>query len=141
MSNKDKDKEKVEDGFIDLRKPLSTRHEKFCNVYCELLNGTQSYLSVYPNATYGSAAANASRLLKVDNVKERIAEIQERFAVRTKQDKNKTVRDLLIVAEEARLGERYGEYAKLRDMVIKLCGFYEPEKVEVKQSWSIGFGE
>lgn len=133
-------KETVDDGVeIILRKPLSEKHEKFCQIYCEIMNGTQAYLVVYPKAAYHSASANASRLLKVEKIKVRIAEIQEKFAANTKQDKDKTISDLLKVSEEARMEGRFNDYAKLREMVVKMCGFYEPEKVEVKQTWDIDF--
>ena len=114
------------------RVALNDAHEKFVQVYCELLNGTQAYLQVYPKCSYGSAAANASRLLKKDNVKERILEVQELFAAKTKQDKNKTIQELLVVAEEARRDENYAAYAKIRDMIIKMCGMYEAKKLEVE---------
>lgn len=113
------------------RIPLKASHEKFAQVYCKMLNGTQAYLDIYPNCSYNSAAANSSRLLKREDVKERIRETQERFTVRTKQDKNKTVEELLVAAEEAREDKNFAAYAKIRDMIIKLCGLYEAKKMDV----------
>jgi len=124
--------EKLEDGTtIVVRKPLSAKHEKFCIEYCKLLHANLAYCAVYPNSAYNSSFGNSSRLLKKPRIQERIAEIQEKFAATVKQDKNKTVSDLLETAEQARADGRYGDYAKLRDMVIKMCGFYEAEKVDV----------
>lgn len=131
--------EEKEESFIK-RDPLSAKHEKFCQVYCEIMNGTQAYLSVYPNAAYASASANACRLLKVEKIKVRILELQESLAAHSKQDKNRTIVELLKVSEEARAEGKYNEYARLRDMVVKMVGYYEPEKLEVKQTWNIGFG-
>ena len=54
------------------------KHEHFAREYIEKQgNAKQAYLEVYPNSAEISAASNSSRLIKRDNVRERIQELLE----------------------------------------------------------------
>lgn len=57
---------------------LSVRQEKFCLEYAKSGNQRQAYLSAgYKCKSDGAVDANASRLLKNDKVRERLAELAE----------------------------------------------------------------
>ena len=109
---------------------LKTVEENFCQHFAEYGNATLAYQYAY-GTTYNSARTNASRKLTDDNIKLRVQEIKEHFATMISQSKDKTIKDLLDAAEEAKMLNRFADYAKLRDMVIKMCGFYEPVKTDV----------
>lgn len=107
-------------------------NERFCEHFAEFGNYTQAYLFAYPNAVYSTANSKGSELGNKPPCVERIAQLQEEFAISVQQSKERTIKDLLITAEEARKDGKYNDYAKLRDMIIKMCGFYEPEKQQIE---------
>ena len=109
-------------------------HEKFCQHYAEYANATQAYLFAFPNIKYSTAGTEGLRLLKNPAIKERIEQLQDEFRTQYKQTKEGTIRDLINAAEEAKKAFQFPAYAKLREMVIKMCGFYEPDKIEVSGS-------
>ncbi len=114
-------------------------HEKFCQHYSEYGNATQAFLFAWPKVTYNTAKAHGYELLQNVAIKERIEQLKEEFAVEYKQTKDGTIRDLIQTAEEAKAQGQFSAYAKLREMIIRMCGFYEPDKLEVKSEWTIGF--
>ena len=107
-------------------------HEKFCQHYAEYGNCTQAYLHAYPKVKYNSAKTLGAELLTIIDILDRIEQIKEEFAVSIQQSKERTVEALISSAEEAKIAGQFSAYAKLRDMVIKMCGFYEPEKSEIE---------
>jgi len=110
---------------------ITPAHDKFCQHYAEYGNATQAYLFAFPKVTYGSARELGARMLSVDEIAEKIEQIKEEFAVEYKQSKDGTIRDLINSAEEAKAQGQFSAYAKLREMIIKMCGFYAPEKSEI----------
>lgn len=109
---------------------MTPAHDKFCQHYAEYGNATQAYLFAWPNVKYGSARELGSNLLTNIDIKEKIEQLKEEFAVQYKQTKDGTIRDLIQSAEEAKAIGQFTAYAKLREMIIKMCGYYEPEKIE-----------
>lgn len=112
--------------------------EKFCQHYSQYENRTQAYLFARGDkridkngVTYDSAKELGHRMMQVPEVKERIAQIQEELAVQYNQTKDNNIRDLINSAEEAKAQGQFGAYAKLRDMVIRLCGLYPSDKQEI----------
>ena len=68
---------------------LSVKQEKFCLEYAKSGNQTQAYIKAgYNVKNEETAAANASRLLKNANVKERLAELAE-------EAKNASIADIV----------------------------------------------
>ena len=114
--------------------PFTPLHEKFCQHYAEYGNATQAYLFAWPKVAYSSAKSEGCEMAAKPYIKERIEQIKEEFAVQYNQTKAGTVRDLINAAEEATAMGQFPAYAKLREMVIKMCGFYEPDKIEVSGS-------
>jgi hypothetical protein len=109
---------------------MTPLHDKFCQHYAEYGNATQAYLFAFPNVKYGTAKTEGNELLTKPDIKEKIDQLKEEFAVEYRQTKEGTIRDLIQTAEEAKAQGQFSAYAKLRDMIIKMCGFYEPEKIE-----------
>ena len=110
---------------------MTPAHEKFCQHYAEYSNATQAYLFAFSKVTYKSARELGSNLLTNVDIKERIEQLKEEFAVEYNQTKDGTIRDLIQTAEEAKAQGQFSAYAKLREMIIKMCGFYEAEKQEI----------
>lgn len=60
---------------------MNINHKRFAEEYVKSGNGTQSYLKVYGNdMTYESAAANSTRLLKIDSVQQYIKELNDKIS-------------------------------------------------------------
>ncbi len=114
----------------EVKKPMKPEWVKFCTHYVEYGNATQSYLYAYPNSSYAAARTDGSRLLTNADIAEYVEQLTEEFNTQYKQDKRKTVRDLIQAAEEAKAMAQFPAYAKLREMIIKMEGFYEPDKIE-----------
>lgn len=121
-------------------------HEKFCQHYAQYGNATIAYLFAFGSkadgdkngVTYNSAKNSGSILLQNITITERIEQLKEEFAVQFNQTKDNNVRELYLAAEEAKAQGQYSAYAKLRDMVIRLKGLYEPDKFEHKVEYELG---
>lgn len=109
---------------------LTPAHDKFCVTYANTGNATASYLAAFPNVTYGSARELGSNLLTNVDIQDKISILKEEYKVKFDLDRERTERDLITAAEEAKSAGQFSAYAKLRDMVIKIRGFYAPDKVE-----------
>lgn len=105
--------------------------EAFCQHYAQYGNATQAYLSAYPKVVYTTAKAEGPKKTAIPCIAERIEAIKEEFAVSIQQTKERTVEALILSAEEAKAAGQFNAYAKMRDMIIKMCGFYEPNKIDV----------
>lgn len=114
----------------ETNKVMSPAHCKFCEHYSEYSNATQAYLFAFPGTKYGSAKTLGSALLTNVDIKERIEQLKEEFECQFRQDKDRTIRDLLVSAEEAKKLGEWATYAKLRDMVARISKFYET-KVDI----------
>ena len=113
-----------------INKVMSPAHCKFCEHYAEYSNATQAYLFAFPGTKYGSAKTLGSALLTNVDISEKIAELKEEFECQFRQDKDRTIRDLILSAEEAKAIGEWATYTKLRDMIAKMSGFYET-KVDI----------
>lgn len=110
---------------------ITPAHEKFCQHYSQYGNATQAYIHAFPGSTYGSSRELGSNLLTNVDIKEKIEQLKEATALVAKQTAEQTVNELLVAAEEAKAQMQWGAYAKLREMVIKLCGLNPIEKQEI----------
>lgn len=121
-------------------------HEKFCVHYSEYGNATVAYLYAFGSkadgdkngVVYSTAKSEGPKLLQNTAILERIEQLKEEFATQFKQTKENTVRDLMMAAEEAKAQGQFSAYAKLRDMVIRIHGLYEPDKFEHKVEYELG---
>lgn len=109
---------------------MTPAHHKFCEHYSEYSNATQAYLFAFPGVKYGTAKTEGSKLLTNPDISERIEQLKEEFECQFRQDKNRTIRDLIVASEEAKAIGEWATYAKLRDMVARISKFYET-KVDI----------
>ena len=58
--------------MTDETKPLSKKHQRFVAEYLKCFNGTRAYMAVYKNASYETAMANASDLLRITKISDEI---------------------------------------------------------------------
>lgn len=110
---------------------LTPLHLKFCQHYSEYQSATQAYLFAFKNVGYNTAKTEGCKLLKIDEIQEEIEKLQEEFRVQYKQTREGTIRDLIVSAEEAKAMGQFAAYAKLREMVIRMTGYFEADKVDV----------
>lgn len=109
----------------------NSRHEKFA----QLVASGDPQANAYVSAGYAQTGchANASRLIAQDNISARIAEIREKAATKadiTKADVIKFLRKFVefdIMLEPMKRSDQL----KAAEIIIKLCGFAEPEKVQL----------
>ena len=106
---------------------FTPQNEMFCQQYAINGNATRAYLSAYSGVTYESANADGSRLIVIDSIKTRIAEIQEGFLSKIDESKRSHIKELMRVSELVLEKERYSDYTRLRDLINKMAGFYLPE--------------
>lgn len=107
------------------------KHIKFAQHYAENGNATRAYLFAYgPNITYGTARELGSRLLTNIDVQLLIEQYKEELAMKFDVTKEKMVKELTETAEQAKRDGQLQAYAKLKEMIIKMFGFYAPDKVE-----------
>ncbi len=95
MQPKKKNKKKVD--MVD--KPLTAKEERLCREFiCDFAeNQVRSYLHVYENMSYASAAVEASKTFKKPKIKQRIAEL------RAERNKRLEISADRVLAEIAKL--------------------------------------
>jgi hypothetical protein len=111
-------------------KPINLNQTKFAQHYAENGNATMAYLFAYPNVTYDSARELGSNLLAREDVKLLIEQYKEELSIKFSVTKEKMMKELIEVAEEARQAGNLNAFSKMKEMIIKMCGFYAPEKIE-----------
>lgn len=110
---------------------ITPAHDKFCEYYAEHGNATMAYLHANPKVKYNTAKTNGTELLTITDIIDRVDQIKEVTALKYNQTKESTIRDLIASAEEAKEAGQFAAYSKMREMIIKMCGFYTPKKVDV----------
>ena len=110
---------------------ITPAHEKFCSMYADTGNATGSYLYAFSGVTYGSARELGSKLLTNIDIKNLIDIYKEENKIKYDFDKEKTERDLIQTAEEAKRLGQFQAYAKLREMVIKIRGYYAKNEIDI----------
>lgn len=112
-------------------KQLSTIQLKFILHYVEYGNATQAYLQATPNPiTYASAKQQGYMMLKDPEVIEAIEQKKEELSLQASISKEKMVRELTFTAEQAKNVGDFKAYANMKNMIIKMFGYYEPEKIQ-----------
>jgi len=112
------------------KKDLTQVQETFCQMYAENNNATLCYKTTHPNVTYGSARVLGAELLANVNIKERIDELKEEFKAKYIQSKELMIRDLHTSAEQFKAAGDHSAYNKAKELIIKMTGMFEAEKVE-----------
>ena len=117
-------------SFRPIPNALNHKHQLMIEHYVKYGNARAAYQHAYPTAAYSTAKSDGSRLMNSPLFKEEIQRQREEIAIAEHVSKTDVVRELTTVAEEARLAGKYDAYAKMKDMVIKMFGFYEPDKIQ-----------
>jgi|SRR3989304_5950987 len=111
---------------------MNLRNQAFIEEY--LNNGgnaTTAYLTVYQDVTYGTAKTEGNKLITRPDVQLEIAAKRAVLAQKNLITRQQMIEDLNSSAEEAKQAGQYAAYAKMREMIIKIYGYYAPDKVQV----------
>lgn len=111
-------------------KAPNLKHIKFAQHYAENGNATQAYLFAFPGVAYTSAKTEGQRLLTYPFIIDQIEQYKEELSIKFDVTKEKMMKELTEVAEEARISGNLNAFSKMKEMIIKMCGLYAPEKVE-----------
>lgn len=138
---------------------LTTKQEKFCNLYIELGNAAEAYRQSYDCSKTKTEVVyvKASELLASGNVSVRVAELREETKQSHKIDRSFIVKGLLEIISDADYTFKLGQDAKLTkedakafyrimnqtkntdklralETLAKMLGLNEPEKIEIKDT-------
>jgi len=105
---------------IDL---LSPEHERFCWHYAIYGNGRAAYQHAYPNASNGTARAEASRLLAYSDVSSRLDEIRSEMNERHLASADDVIRYFCTVLrfDRSELLTKHGELKRLNELPMDIA--------------------
>ena len=111
--------------------PLNPKQEKFCQLYHQTGNASQSYKDAgYSAKTDGSARTGASTLLTNPNIEERLATIAAETAKEVSVSRSEMLGLFLDIATAEGIEGARGRISAGEE-INRMCGYYEPDKVEV----------
>ena len=111
--------------------PLNPKQEKFCQLYHQTGNASQSYKDAgYSAKTDGSARTGASTLLTNPNIEERLATIAAETAKEVSVSRSEMLGLFLDIATAEGIEETRDRISAGKE-INRMCGYYEPDKVEV----------
>lgn len=144
---------------------LYPKHKQFVDEYmkCNMV-GSEAYRKVYPDTSYSNACNGAWLLLKRPDVIEYMKHLQDKLdakylmsvqrVLKSHIDTMERFNELYELGDKEELTndekERYrrlsqilktSDYNKTLDMITKIIGGYEPERVELKSEWTIKFND
>jgi len=111
-------------------KPLSVRHEAFCQGIAKGKTATRAYQDAGYQVSDEVGKANASRLLTNANVANRLKELQKKNEEAGELSRPEFMR---LVGNQA----RSGSVAAAR-LYAECAGYKEPEKIEMKTEIEVG---
>lgn len=110
-----------------LRNP---KHERFCNEHMSGKSGAAAYRAAYGEGVRGADQA-ASRLLKRDDIKARLTELQSETAERNEVTVDSLVRDYQHIYEESMKDPKtYAAAVNAKNSIAKITGIWL-DKVQV----------
>lgn len=109
---------------------VTIRQDMFAKHYATYGVGVHAYLSAFEGVSYEVAKTEASKLLTNPHIKDLVQRYKADLAVKFDVTKEKMVRDLTETAELAKENKQFIAYAKMKDQIIKMFGFYAPDKIE-----------
>lgn len=110
-----------------MSKLKNAKRERFCQEYMKDLNRTQAYI----RAGYSErgAAQNAERLMRNDEVRARIADLQAKIGQHLEITQEKVLRDLEQIRDKAIKEGAFGPAAKVVELLGRHIGMW-PNKIE-----------
>lgn len=112
---------------------MNKRHQQFIEEYmANGMNGTQAYLSTYPNATDDTARANATKLLAKTHIKAEIERLQAETSKELNITKESLLKHLNDILESTKDDPKNKHNAiKSIEVLNKMLGFNEPNKTDI----------
>jgi phage terminase small subunit len=113
-------------------KPLSQRHEKFCQLYVASGNATRAYEDAGYSTKGNASEVQGSKLLRNPKVAQRINEIQAGAVSKIEFSRDKTIETLIKIVESKKTKEvPTRDKLKAIDTLCKILGYYKPVEVNV----------
>ena len=137
-------------------KELTPKQEKFCNLYIKLGNASEAYRQAYEvtNKQADWIASKASHYLAQDNIRTRVAELQEQTKQKHSIDRDYIIKGLLEIISDVDYTFNLGKDSKLTkedskafyrimqqtkntdklralETLAKMLGLNEPEQLDV----------
>lgn len=112
---------------------MNKRHQQFIEEYmANGMNGTQAYLSTYPNVTEETANVNSSRLLSNAKIKAEIERLQAETSNKLQITKESLLKHLNDILESTKNDPKNKHNAiKSIEVLNKMLGFNEPNKTDI----------
>lgn len=102
----------------------------FCEHYSTYGNAAQAYIHAHPKVKYSTARTEGPRQLQNQDIKEYVDYLVELNSNEFQQTKDKFILDTFKAAEQAKEAGQFMAYGKIREQIIKMLGWNEPDKVE-----------
>jgi len=118
-------------GHINKDRNLKEVEKLFCIEYVRTGNGTQTYLSLYPEASIKSASTLSTRWLNKVYIKDQIKILQEEKLKMANISKQSIIDDCLRCREKCEKQGDWKNHAKYTEIINKMLGLNEAEKVEM----------
>lgn len=114
-------------AMVDPNKPLTEKQKLFAKYYAE----GDSIPNAMQRAGYNEQPSYGYRLVKMPNIKREIARYQEEFRKAAELSKKDVMNMLKESYEMAKLMNEPSTMVSAAREIGKLCGYYEPTKVQV----------
>lgn len=105
------------------------KRERFCREYVIDGNGAQAAIRAGYSAK--TAKVQASQLLTIINVQQRVAELRGQVNDKLELTQEKILRDIETISEEARAGGQFSAALKGKELLGRHTGMW-PQKIEHK---------
>jgi hypothetical protein len=102
------------------------------------MNGTQAYLSAYPNATLRTAQENSFKLLNNTEIKARIEEVRQKTSETLQISKESLIKDLIKIRDMCAEDPKFAHNSiKAVEVINKMLGYNAPIKADVRTEGEI----
>lgn len=117
------------------------KYKEFVNEYLNNgFNATNAYMAVYKPDKRKTAESGGSRLLKKERVKQFIKDF-ENLDEEDKVSKEQIIKNIVSIRDKAIDSKRYAEALKANEMLSRMFGYNQPDKIETKTNVKFDFGD
>lgn len=117
-------------ALVSVDKPLTDLMKKFLRYYAE----GESVTTAMHRAGYNDQPAYGYRILKMPNAQAALAQYQAEYATASQMTKKKVIDMHLEAYDMAKLMAEPASMVSAAREIGKMCGFYEPKKIEISMS-------
>lgn len=114
-------------ALVPVDKPLTDSMKKFLRFYAE----GESVSTAMHRAGYNDQPSYGYRILKMPNAQAALAQYQAEYATASQMTKKKVIDMHLEAYDMAKLMAEPASMVSAAREIGKICGFYEPKKVEI----------